>query len=107
MASWFQRHYPSGFRLLEKHLSVAARLTRASDGSTADFDLIFDEQVGFVDALRRGVAVMADALTPRPDREDRITLALDGHEVEYVIVNVKQEREGALEIRADARLERI
>ena len=85
---------------------TAATLTHVVDGTTENFLVMFNEQVGFVDDRRRAVFTFdADDVLVAVDRGD--FFVLDGDTERWYAVDIRDDKAGGIEIRCDATLERL
>lgn len=83
-----------------------ATLTHLADASSYTIQVIFNEQVGFIDDIRRAVLVVdEDDVTQEIRRGDYFVLA--GETDRWYCQNVRIDKIGTYEIRCDSYLERL
>lgn len=96
-----------GFNAMERSLAVNVTLVRAEDASTETFLCVFNEYVGAVDDDRRGLFTFRSSnLTGAlPERTDYLTV--EGDTDRWYVRDVRDDKSGGIEIRADGKLSRL
>jgi len=91
--------------VLKARESVLCTYTVAATGVTVARQVIFNEQVGAVDARRRSVFTFDRDDIPLPVRGDHFVI--DGESDRWTVVDVRDDRSGGIETRCDGTLERL
>lgn len=105
MATDFEGAMGHALSALKARLMDTATLTYAADSTTATVSVAFVEQVGFVDDFLRAVFTFAAAdITTDIARGDHFVLS--GQTQRWYVVDVRDDKSGGIEVRADANIER-
>jgi hypothetical protein len=107
VASVFENLMVHALSALTRALGEDATLHRADGAASQAITVIFNEFVGFVDDRRRAVFTIygADNTGDPLDRGDYFVL--DGETDRWTIVDVRDDKSGGIEVRADGALERL
>lgn len=107
MATPFENMMAHGLRVMRERLAESATLYKADGSASQTVQVIFNEQVGFVDNRRRAVWTMkgSDLTTGDINRGDYFVL--DGETDQWTVVDVRDDKSGGIEVRADGALERL
>lgn len=108
MPSDFEHIFDFGHDVMKQRISnrEEATLTHIADDSSYSILVIFNEQVGFIDDIRRAVIIVdADDVQQVVDRGDYFVL--DGETDRWYAQNVRIDKIGTYEIRCDSYLERL
>lgn len=102
----FRELFGRGVQNLIGRLGQAAVLHRADGSATISLNVVFNEQVGFVDDRRRGVFFIdSDDVSDSLNRGDYFIL--DGETDRFTVVDVRDSKDGAMECRCDGTLTRL
>lgn len=104
MASDFEELFGIAWESLAGVLAETATFTAASTGTETEISVIFNEFVGAVDEFGRAVFTAdRDDFASAPKRGDYFVLA--GETTRWWIVDVRDDKSGGYELRADVTLE--
>jgi len=106
MPSDFEGAFDNAMDVLKGRLGVTAIYTKPETGVViTDATVIFNEQVGFVDARRRAVFTFDRDDIGSATRGDYFVI--DGETDRWTVVDVRDDRAGGIEVRCDGTLERL
>ena len=107
MANAFERMMSHAFDVLKGVEGEAATLYYGDGSGSQAITVIFNEFVGFVDDRRRSVWTFkgVDVTGVSADRGDYFVL--DGETDQWEIVDVRDDKAGGIEVRADGALEHL
>ena len=106
MAAGFERVFSFALaNSILKRLGETVTLT-FPDGTTQTLTSTFNEQVGFVDGLRRAVFTFTAGVLTVEEADRAQYLTLSGETDQWWIVDVRNDKSGGIEVRADGRLTR-
>ena len=103
--SVFENTFDLAMDVLKDVLATDATYTVASTQVTTTKQVIFNEQVGFVDNRRRAVFTFDRDDVSAPVRGDYFVI--DGETDRWTIVDVRDDRAGGIEVRCDGTMERL
>ena len=108
MATIFETLFGHAMDALKRVEAETATLYRADGTASQTIYAIYNEQVGFVDDRRRAVwtfKAVDVTVALAADRGDYFVLS--GDTVRWTIVDVRDDKAGGIEVRADGALERL
>ena len=92
--------------VLKSRLGRTATLTHVADNSSETITAIFNEYVGYVDNIQRAIWTFdQDDVSTEVLRGD--FFVLDGETAEWHVVDVRNDKAGGVEVRADSMLPRL
>jgi len=113
MAGKFDTLFPRAFREILRQLNLDATLhqTRDAGDLATSVEIVFEEMVGFVDNLRRGVIQVSESALPTAadtvKKGDYFTFVLDDLLLEWNVDEVRLDRVGTYELRVVGHMERL